>query len=58
MITVTLAAAALAFGAFAGHVYGFGLRTRNTHLHTTPESRRDEYDRRSVGLWEKHSIDH
>jgi hypothetical protein len=54
MITVLLIAGALAFGAFFGHVVGFGLRTRRTRLHDKPANRRDEHDRQWVGLRETH----
>ena len=48
---------AVAFGAFAGHVCGFGLRTRNTQLHAAPQTRRDQRDRQWAGVWETHSQD-
>jgi hypothetical protein len=42
-------------GVFIGHVCGFGLRTRNTQLHTAPRTRRDQRDRQWAGVWETHS---
>ncbi|MGI8336074.1 hypothetical protein ACRYCC_39545 [Actinomadura scrupuli] len=57
MITVLLLAGALVFGIFFGHVVGFGVRTRRTRLRERPVSRRDEHDRRWVGLRETHRPD-
>jgi hypothetical protein len=57
MITLLLVAGALVFGAFFGHVVGFGVRTRSTRLRERPVNRRDEHDRRWVALQETHPPD-
>lgn len=58
MITISVAAylvgGAAAFGAFVGHVVGFGVRTRKVRLHEKPSSLRERHDRAWVGLTERH----
>lgn len=58
MITISTAAylvgGASLFGAFVGHVFGFGLRTRKVRLHDAPRSLRERHDRAWVGLTERH----
>jgi hypothetical protein len=52
---VLIIVAVAAFGAFVGHVCGFGLRTRKTQLRIAPQTRRDQHDRQWAGVWETHS---
>jgi hypothetical protein len=56
MLILILVGVAL-FGAFVGHVCGFGLRTRHTQLRSAPQTRRDKHDRQWAGVWETHSQD-
>ena len=43
-----------AFGLFAGHALGFGLRNRRADLHEPAGSRGEAIDRGIVGLVERH----
>ena len=53
ILAITITATFL-LGLFLGHVIGFGVRTRNTVIHSDPAARplRDTRDRKGV-LWEK-----
>jgi hypothetical protein len=57
IIFILLIIGVAVFGAFAGHVCGFGLRTRNTQLHTPPQTRRDLHDRQWAGVHATRSQD-
>jgi polyferredoxin len=57
LVLVLVLAGVAVFGVFVGYVCGFGLRTRHTQLHAKAQTRRDQLDRHSVGLWETHGQD-
>jgi hypothetical protein len=59
-VIVLILLAVAVFGAFIGHVCGFGLQTRQTRqtqLRSAPQTRRDLHDRQWAGIWETHSQD-